>query len=261
MFNILIVEDDAAIQAYLKKIITVNKECKVYGAENGLEGLRILEKESIDAVFMDISMPVMDGLETLEAIRNNPKFRELPILMLSAVTTRSQIEKALHLKVFDYLLKPLLYHETVLRIQRFFEHLERIKGVKPHPEIAIRNKKILVIAKRKEDWKFLESSLESGLSLHLVDSALDGIELFMNEFHGVVVIDNDLNLMNEKLVAKKIKNIIIEQNGFGIKSKTSIIGMNPNAESYSGYENFDFNISKKEDLLSVLYDFYTAKIS
>lgn len=259
MFKILIVDDDSTTLTYLKKLITSSRDCNVFEAENGLEGLRVLEKETVDAVFMDISMPIMDGLETLEAIRNNPKLRELPIMMLSAVTSRSEIEKALHLKVFDYLLKPLLYHETLLRIQRFFEYLDQLKGVSRVKDSPVRNRKVLIISGDINGWNFLKGRMDDDLNVVILESPLDGIEFYMKELPGIVVIDNDLKLMNDKLVAKKIKNVMQEHNGFGMKNRTSIIGMNMYSDDHPSMENFDFNLKNREDLLSVVHDLYKIK--
>jgi len=99
-------------------------------AENGLQGLKTLEKEPIDCMFLDISMPVMNGIEVLEAIRHDEKLKDLPTMMISGVASKEVIMQLVELKVFDYILKPLLKQETVPRIQNFMEYVEKHKNRK-----------------------------------------------------------------------------------------------------------------------------------
>ena len=78
--NILVVDDEKEI-ADLVEIYLVSDGYKVYKASNALEGLEILEKETIHLVLLDIMMPGMDGLEMCRKIRET---NNIPIIMLSA---------------------------------------------------------------------------------------------------------------------------------------------------------------------------------
>src|SRR5690625_6212185 len=67
MAKILIIEDEASIRRVLQNILTEEfPKHQIYDAEDGIKGLEILKKESIDLVLCDIKMPKMDGIEVLE---------------------------------------------------------------------------------------------------------------------------------------------------------------------------------------------------
>lgn len=78
--HVLVVDDEKEI-ADLVEIYLVSDGYKVYKASNALEGLEILEKETIHLVLLDIMMPGMDGLEMCRKIRET---NNIPIIMLSA---------------------------------------------------------------------------------------------------------------------------------------------------------------------------------
>lgn len=75
-------------------------------AENGSQALEILEKEHCDLVLLDIMMPVMDGEETLQQIRANNKWKNLPIIMISAINDPDRIDKCIENGADDFITKP-----------------------------------------------------------------------------------------------------------------------------------------------------------
>jgi CheY-like chemotaxis protein len=83
--RILVVDDIFTNRYLLSELIKLTGNVVVL-AENGEEAIRILENEEIDLVFMDIEMPVMNGIETTQHIRNNMPFptNALPVIALTA---------------------------------------------------------------------------------------------------------------------------------------------------------------------------------
>ena len=107
-YHILIVEDDKEILdgvgIYMK-----NQGYEVFKAQNGLEGLKILEKEEIHLAIIDIMMPIMDGLEAARQIRSSNRADGLavPIIAMSANAFEEDIEKSLAAGMNEHLIKPL----------------------------------------------------------------------------------------------------------------------------------------------------------
>lgn len=79
---------------------------KIYGAKNGVEALRVLRSQNIDAVLADWNMPVMTGLELLKTVRADPKLAKLPFLMITAEAERQRIEEVIAAGVSSLLVKP-----------------------------------------------------------------------------------------------------------------------------------------------------------
>ncbi len=105
--EILIVDDDARNAFALSKLLA-DKGIQVTIARNGRKALELLdETPEINLVLMDIMMPEMDGYETIAHIRRQPRFRDLPILALTAKAMKGDAEKCLAAGANDYLPKPV----------------------------------------------------------------------------------------------------------------------------------------------------------
>ena len=115
--KVLIVDDDVrnifALTTFLER-----SEMKVSYAESGRGGIaRLQEAGDIDVVLMDVMMPEMDGYETMRAIRGHARFRQLPIIAVTAKAMKGDREKCIDAGAWDYLSKPVDPEQllTVLR--------------------------------------------------------------------------------------------------------------------------------------------------
>jgi len=109
--RILVVEDDIR-NVYSLMSILEPRGAHVQIARNGREALEAIDKSSrdgpaIDLVLMDVMMPVMDGLMATERIRQNPDWKKLPIIMLTAKAMPDDQERCLAAGANDYMAKPL----------------------------------------------------------------------------------------------------------------------------------------------------------
>lgn len=116
--KILIVEDDSFVMdIYQTKLGQSGYE--VTGADNGLEALKAIEKDTFDLMLLDIIMPYMDGLEVLKKVKSDEKNKDLPIILLTNLSQKEEVDKGLELGASDYLIKS---HFTPSEV------LEKIKG-------------------------------------------------------------------------------------------------------------------------------------
>ena len=111
-YNILVVEDErdiaVAIEAYL-----ANQGYKVFIGGNGLEGLEIVEKETIHLAIVDVMMPKMDGITFTMKLRENHAF---PVIMLSAKSEDVDKIMGLNMGADDYVTKPFKPLELLARV-------------------------------------------------------------------------------------------------------------------------------------------------
>ena len=109
--RILVVEDDVR-NVYSLTSILEPRGARVQIARNGREAIETIDKSSkegnaVDLVLMDVMMPVMDGLMATEKIRQNPEWRKLPIIMLTAKAMPDDQERCLSAGANDYMAKPI----------------------------------------------------------------------------------------------------------------------------------------------------------
>lgn len=112
-FNVLIVDDEyeigEAIEIYLKV-----EGITVFHAVDGIEALKVLEKEEIHLILMDIMMPKMDGIKATFKIRES---RNIPIIILSAKSEDTDKILGLNIGADDYITKPFNPMELVARVK------------------------------------------------------------------------------------------------------------------------------------------------
>lgn len=103
--SVLVVDDSISVRKSLQSILEA-KKIKVYTAKDGSEALNILENKTVDLVITDLEMPIMHGYELISRIRKEPKFKDLPIIVLTSRGTPKHQEKAYALGADGYIVKP-----------------------------------------------------------------------------------------------------------------------------------------------------------
>ena len=105
--KVLIVDDDMR-NSYALSAVFESKGMEVFITSNGKEALEKLQKtRDISIILMDIMMPVMDGYETMQAIRAEPQWQHIPIIALTAKAMREDKQKCIDAGANDYLAKPI----------------------------------------------------------------------------------------------------------------------------------------------------------
>lgn len=132
MSRILIVEDMAASREAMAKLLQ-RQGYETDTAHNGAEGLVRLKQNKPDLVVLDQMMPEVDGLTFLAGIRRFPKWKELPVIMLTGVKDRSCYTKAQNLGVCECLSKGEYTGKALLEFVQ--KHLPLPAGAPPVPAL------------------------------------------------------------------------------------------------------------------------------
>lgn len=123
--RLLIVEDNQALREYLEAILS--PAYRVHCVKNGREALSWLEQNgagALDLIISDVMMPEMDGFTLLEKLKEDNRYKFLPIIMLTALARRESRLRALRIGVDDYLLKPFEEEELLARIQSLLRNYQ-----------------------------------------------------------------------------------------------------------------------------------------
>jgi len=113
-YTILLVDDHQEIREYIAGVI--DPAYQVIEAGNGDQAIKILERQKIDLIITDLMMPLMDGFELIETIKNNNRLTHIDILVLTARDTAEDKEKVLFKGVNNFLSKPFDAKELNMRI-------------------------------------------------------------------------------------------------------------------------------------------------
>ena len=121
--RILIVDDFSTMRRIVKNLLADLGFNNTVEAEDGNSALAVLRQDAVELVITDWNMPGMTGIELLRAIRADPKFRTLPVLMVTAEAKREQIIEAAQTGVNGYIIKPFTAQTLEEKLGKIFERL------------------------------------------------------------------------------------------------------------------------------------------
>jgi DNA-binding response OmpR family regulator len=119
--KILVIEDDK----FLRKLLLDRLAEEGYfvdGAIDGEEGLKKAKGEKFDLILLDLILPGIDGFEVLSSLKSDKSFEKIPVLILSNLGQKEEIEKGLKLGAIDYIIKA---HFT---LEEIVEKIKKVLG-------------------------------------------------------------------------------------------------------------------------------------
>jgi len=116
--KILSIDDSKMIHRVIDKSFKPY-ECELFFAFNGEEGLAAAARELPNVIILDITMPIMDGFETLARLKADPTLKSIPVIMLTAEAGSENVLKIAKMGVRDYVVKPFTEEALLERVGRF----------------------------------------------------------------------------------------------------------------------------------------------
>ncbi|MDX2187446.1 MAG: response regulator [Opitutaceae bacterium] len=127
--KILTVDDSKTVRIIVNKAFRPF-DCQIVEAANGVEGLAVASKEQPNLILLDITMPVMDGVEMLTKLKADPALKTIPVIMLTAEGGRDQVLKIAKLGIRDYIVKPFKEDLLIEKVSKVLEIKEKDAGEK-----------------------------------------------------------------------------------------------------------------------------------
>jgi DNA-binding response OmpR family regulator len=158
MANILVIEDEVNVASFVKKGLEEEGHY-VAVAYDGVTGLQLSISKDFDVIILDVVMPQMNGMEVCNRHRKQRGF-EIPIIMLTALSSTDDVVKGLEAGADDYLVKPFKFKELLARVNAL-----------------LRRKSIGTISK-----KYIFEDLELDTDTKIVNRSKQVIELTSKEF-------------------------------------------------------------------------------
>ena len=122
-YKILVVEDNLELLMLMRHVL--GSHYRVLVAKNGKEALDLVYKTPLDLIVSDVMMPVMDGLELTQKLKEDSNYSHLPIILLTAKNQEEDEQEALKIGADEYLTKPFRLSDLKLRIDNIVENRRR----------------------------------------------------------------------------------------------------------------------------------------
>lgn len=121
--NVLVVDDSATVRKFVS--VSLNMQgFKVVTACDGMDALEKLPSENVDLIITDLNMPNMDGFELIRALRENPQYRDLPVIILSSLNDTVSKETGSKLGIESYVVKPFSLEKIQYEVAKYLSWTE-----------------------------------------------------------------------------------------------------------------------------------------
>jgi len=115
--TILVVENEASNRILIERVLST-RGYRCLSASNGQEALDILDREGVDLILTDLSMPVLDGYRATQLIRARPHLANVPIVAVTAFALHDDAEAAQQIGCTEYLTKPFKPRQLLEVVER-----------------------------------------------------------------------------------------------------------------------------------------------
>jgi len=106
-YNVLVVEDSPTMRQLIVFALKRVRGLNIVEANDGVDGLKKISSEKFDLIMTDINMPIMDGLKLVSLVRNDPNYKDVPIVIITTEGANEDKERAMAIGANDYITKPI----------------------------------------------------------------------------------------------------------------------------------------------------------
>jgi two-component system chemotaxis response regulator CheY len=111
MKSVLVVDDSEITRSFIRSAIEDIGDIEISEASSGFEALKVLPANSFDLVMVDINMPDINGLELINFIKKDNKYRDIQVIIVSTESSEEDRKRGMSLGAFAYLTKPVKTEE------------------------------------------------------------------------------------------------------------------------------------------------------
>lgn len=220
--TILVVDDEQDLLDLIE--YNLKKEgFNVLKAVNGEEGIKVAKKHKPDLVLLDIMMPKMDGMETVEHMRNDEELKSIPIIFLTARSDEKTEVEGLDKGGDDYITKPISTTKLISRIKavmrRFQETEEEVNRLDVH-DLSI-DKDRYIVTRGDEEFQLPRKEFELLYYLASRKGKVRDRQTLLNKVWGdnIYVVDRTVDVHVRKIREKLGDHYIETVKGVGYRFK------------------------------------------
>lgn len=198
--HVLICDDNAVNRFVSKRLLTQMLGCTVAECENGAEALSIVGRSSVDLVLLDVAMPVLDGFETLQALRDAPEYKHIPVVIMTAERRIEIVRKFVELGIAGYVLKPL-------RAEKFRAVIDGVRrNLRSTSQISLgRDTPALLVDGNLNYRQFFVQETERYGPIIQAESGAAAVAMFSRGAARIVFIGEDLGVIKADRLVQKLR--------------------------------------------------------
>ncbi|MEX1363937.1 MAG: response regulator [Nannocystaceae bacterium] len=122
--KVLVVEDSRAMRVFVSSILEATGRFEVQEVDNGFDALRALPRGDFAFIVTDVNMPDVSGIELTKFVRDNAKYRKIPVIVISTDSASTDLQRALDAGAAAFLAKPFTAEELLAVIEKARPQLE-----------------------------------------------------------------------------------------------------------------------------------------
>ncbi len=207
-FTVLIADDDPYTRQLIRRVISKDLDVRLLEAEHGVAALDLLLTERVDLVLLDVSMPVMDGIETLRALRRAPEYADLPVIILAGRAEEQQVMRLVELGIKGFLVKPFRPVVLAERVARILQRrdLDHAMPVPARWRLDLHaHSRVLLIDHSPEFCEFFVDQLRPLCEVQTAASLAAGMTVATDCLPDAVFVGSTDRLLETELFVRKLR--------------------------------------------------------
>jgi signal transduction histidine kinase/response regulator RpfG family c-di-GMP phosphodiesterase len=258
----ILVVDDVELNRKLIRTHLVSKGLSVLEADNGSSGFDIAIKEKPDLIFMNISMPIMDGYQSIQKIRDSrTEISNTPVIAYTAFAFKQDEEKIKEYGFNETLIKPVVQEDLLNVTSKYLQFSIVQKGDMISIDENLKMKesnivkyKILIVDDVIENRMLLKSYLKSIKNLQIIESSngSEAISEFQKHKVDLILTDQQMPIMDGYSAIKAIRKLEDPNHRTPIYVVTSSVDLNQNDPKIIGFNGFIKKPVERKSFLEII---------
>lgn len=198
--HVLVCDDDRTTRFVARKMLEESFGCRVSECDDGLEALKMLDLEQYSLLMLDVEMPTLNGIDTLEEIRESPRTRDLPVIVLSSTRDEENVVRLVGLGITDYIVKPVHGAVALAKLSRVIRTVPApLPQARDVASIRLSAQTPALLIDGSRDFRFLfHSQMAEFGSVIQADSGAAAIAAFRRDAVSLVFVGADLGMVTEE---------------------------------------------------------------
>lgn len=207
--QVLICDDDATVRLIAKRVLQENLGCFVRECKDGVEALAALGSERYSFVLLDVEMPTLNGVDTLEEIRASATTKDLPVIMMTSERGEQVVSRLLQLGISDYLVKPVRPTTLVSKVEALLKTLppEQVFATDVSKLRVSRDRPAMLVDGNLDYRFFFATEVERYGPVIQADTGAAALAMFRRSPADVVFVGGNLGVVSPERLVQRLREL------------------------------------------------------